>query len=195
MVSVTRDGGAHWRNVTPASVVPYGRIDNIDASPSDAATAFVVVDRHLMGDDAPHALVTHDYGASWRSISGDLPSDDFVRVVRQDEHDPKILYAGSEHAVWVSFDEGHHWQSLRLNLGTVAIYDMRVQPQANDLVIATHGRGFFVLDDLNAIEQLPRAVAEGTAFFATRTAFNFYHWWTSAYGTHVDECCAVARSE
>ena len=193
LVHVTRDGGAHWKNVTPPGVAAYGRIDNIDASPHAAGTAFVIVDRHVMGDDTPYAFATDDYGASWHSVSGDLPAGDFLHVVRQDLHDPDMLYAGSEHGVRVSFDRGQHWQSLQLNMGTVSVHDLRIQPQANDLVVATHGRGFFILDDLTPLQNLAGAAQQGASFFAPRTAYNFYRFWSDDYGTQGGECCAPAN--
>ncbi|MDQ6780976.1 MAG: hypothetical protein M3Z37_07485 [Candidatus Eremiobacteraeota bacterium] len=193
LVHVTRDGGNHWRDVTPPHVGPYGRIDSIEASPHAASSAFVVVDRHVMGDPAPYAFATDDYGASWKALNGDLASDDFVRVIRQDVHNPDILYAGTEHGVRVSFDRGQHWRSLQLNLGTVSVHDMRVQPAANDLLIATHGRGFFILDDLSSIENGADAARGGFAFFQPRTAYNFYRWWSGEYGTQAGECCAASN--
>lgn len=193
LVQVTRDGGAHWRNVTVAGVPPYGRIDNVEASPHSAGGAFVIFDRHVSGDTAPYAFATDDFGATWKSVSGDLAPGDFLHVIRQDIHNPDILYAGTEHGVRVSFDRGQHWQSLQLNIGAASVRDMRIQPQANDLVVATHGRGFFVLDDLTPIEDLANAAQATSSFFQPRTAYNFYRFWSSEYGTSAGECCVPSN--
>jgi hypothetical protein len=193
LVQVTADGGAHWRNVTPASVAAWGRVDTIEASSADPRRAYVAIDRHVMGDSHPYVLVTDDAGASWRSIAGGLPPDQYAHVVREDPVNPDVLYVGLEQGVWISFDRGTHWESLRLNLPSVAVHDLRVQPQQHDLVIATHGRGFWILDDLSALEGLRQAVAGAAPrLFAPRPAYTWYRWWKSYYGTHPDECCLTA---
>jgi photosystem II stability/assembly factor-like uncharacterized protein len=189
LVQLTRDGGAHWRNVTPP-VGPYGRVETVEASPFDAATAFAVFDRHLMGDPSPYAFRTDDYGAHWTPIARDLPSGETLHVIRQDLHDPALLFAGSETGVWVSFNGGTHWQRFSNNLPTVAVYDLRIQPKADDLVIATHGRGFWVLDDLTPVEQLAENGGSAVAFSAPRTAYAFFRWWKTNYGSGENECCA-----
>ncbi len=141
LVQLTTDGGARWRNVTPAQIPAWGRIDTVEASSADARRAYVAVDRHVMGDPRPYVLVTGDSGATWRSISGGLPRDQYVHVVREDPANPDVLYAGLEQGVWYTLDRGAHWQPLRLNMPSVAVHDMRIQPQRHDLLIATHGRG------------------------------------------------------
>ncbi|HXW51976.1 MAG TPA: hypothetical protein VEJ41_08300 [Candidatus Acidoferrales bacterium] len=188
LVQLTRDGGAHWSNVTP-QVGAYGRVETVEASPFDAGAAFAVVDRRLMGDRAPYVFRTSDYGAHWTSMSGDLPSSETMHVVRQDLRNPSVFYAGSESGVWVSLDAGAHWMRSP-NLPTVAVYDMRVQPQANDLVIATHGRGFWILDDLTPIEALAAASAPAPIFFQPRVTYAYFRWWAHEYGSGVGECCA-----
>ncbi len=186
LVHITKDGGATWRDVTPP-VPPYGRVENVEPSPHDAATAFVAVDRHNSGDRAPYAFVTHDSGGSWRSISAGLPHDQYVHVIRQDPRNPDILYAGVEQGVWVSFDGGVHWESLRGAMPVTAARDLRVQPQADDLVLATHGRGFFVLDDISALQQLALARQSSAFLFAPRTTYHWYRWWKNIYGTGLGE--------
>ena len=195
LVQLTTDGGVHWRNVTPPQpmVAPWGRIDTMEASTVDADRAYVAVDRHVMGDPHPYILVTDDSGSTWRTITNGLPQNQYVHVVREDPLNPRVLYAGLEQGVWISLDRGAHWESLRLNMPSVAVHDMRIQPQQHDLLVATHGRGFWVLDDVGAIAGLAAAVAaKAPMLFPTRTAYTWYRWWPSYYGTHPDECCLSA---
>ncbi|MBV8368805.1 MAG: hypothetical protein JO036_07695 [Candidatus Eremiobacteraeota bacterium] len=176
LVQLTRDGGAHWSNVTPSSWPKYGRVEVIDASPYAAGTAFTLLDRHDLGDRRPYAFVTDDYGATWHSIASNLPLDAPVRVVRQDPREPNLLYAGTENALWISYDRGGRWERLRAGLPAVPIYDVRVQPTANDLLVATHGRGFYVLDDLVPLQQLAAARGAGVQFFPVRDAVLWAGW-------------------
>ncbi len=133
VVQVTRDGGAHWRDVTPPSA-PDGRFENVAPSPLVAGTAYAVDDRHLVGDRAPHAYVTHDWGATWQAIDAGLPADQPARSIRPDARDPHLVYAGLERSMWASWDGGAHWRSLQLNLPPVPVYDIRVQPRWNDVL-------------------------------------------------------------
>ncbi len=174
LVQLTRDGGAHWSNVTMPGVPPYGRVEAVEPSPHAPGTAFAVVDRHRSGDNRPYLFATDDYGKSWRSIAANLPVDQYVRVVRQDPHNPDILYAGLEQSVWVSFDRGARWESLQLNLPTASVRDLRIHPQANDLIAATHGRSLWILDDLSALQQYDTAKAAGTYLFAPRTTYRYW---------------------
>ncbi len=176
LVQLTRDGGAHWSNVTPAGWPTYGRVEVIDASPFAAGTAFTLLDRHDSGDRKPYAFVTDDYGATWRSIAANLPPDAPVRVVRQDPSNANLLYAGTENGLYVSFDRGGRWERLRAGLPVVPVYDVRVQPAFNDLLVATHGRGFFVLDDLAPLQQLAAARTAGVTFFPVREATLWAGW-------------------
>jgi len=121
-------------------------------SPFDPATAYLAVDCHELDDFSPYIYKTSDYGQSWKKISNGLPDDTFVRVVRQDPKRKGLLYAGTETGVFVSFDDGGHWQSLQLNLPVVPIHDMVVKE--DDLVVATHGRSFWILDDLTPLHQI-----------------------------------------
>jgi photosystem II stability/assembly factor-like uncharacterized protein len=178
LVQLTRDGGAHWRDVSPpASQLPaWGRVACIDPGRFAPGTAFVAVERHLLGDDRPYVLRTDDYGATWRSIAGNLPANQFVRAIRQDPVNGNLLYAGTNRGVWTSLDAGAHWTSLRLNMPATAIYDLEVQPDADDLVVASHGRGVWILDDLSALQNWSQAATSPVTFFAPRPAYRMWQW-------------------
>jgi photosystem II stability/assembly factor-like uncharacterized protein len=192
LVQLTRDGGRSWRNVTMKDVGAYGRVACVEASAWSVGAAFAVVDRHFMGDPSPYVFATNDFGATWRPIAAGLPSLQYAHAVRQDPRNPDVLYLGLEQSVWVSFDRGGHWEPLQLDMPTVAARDLRVQPVANDLIVATHGRGFWILDDLAPLQSLVRARAAGDFLFQPRTAYQFWRWWSNGYGNQADECCATA---
>jgi photosystem II stability/assembly factor-like uncharacterized protein len=150
-VQVTRNGGTSWKNVTPKTLGDFARISLIEASPFRAGTAYVAANRYQMDDFAPHIFRTDDYGENWTTITNGVPANEFARVVREDIKQPKLLYLGTEHGVYVSFDDGGNWQSLRQNLPDTPVHDIAVEER--DLVIATHGRGFFVMDDISPLRQ------------------------------------------
>lgn len=168
LVQLTRDGGTTWHNVTPSGMPHWARVATVDASPYSAGTAFAAGDNHMLGDQRPHVFATHDFGATWKSISGDLPRNLFVRSIRQDPKNTNLLYAGTQRGVYASWDGGTHWHSLRLNMPATAIYDIEIQPQANDLLVASHGRGVWILDDLTAIQQYTPSIARALTLFAPR---------------------------
>ena len=176
LVQLTRDGGTHWNAVTPRGWPKYGRVETIDASPSAAGTAFVILDRHDLGDNHPYVFATDDFGATWRAIAANLPHDAPVRVVRQDPREPNLLYAGTENGLWISYDRGGRWERMPAKLPVVPVYDLHVQPSANDLLVATHGRGFFVFDDLGPVQRLAAARRAGVAFFPVRDATLWASW-------------------
>jgi len=153
VVSLTQDGGKHWANVTPAGIPQRALVSSVEPSPGDAATAYVVI--NASGDDKPYCFRTHDYGATWQAISSTLPQNEIARVVRADTVRKGLLFAGTESAVWVSFDDGDHWQSLQLNLPTTSMRDLAIHD--NDLVLATFGRSLWVLDDLTPLREAASA--------------------------------------
>jgi photosystem II stability/assembly factor-like uncharacterized protein len=169
VVQRTRDGGRHWRNVTPPGLDADARIAAIDASSASAGTAYVAIDRHFVGDRAPYVEVTTDYGHTWRAIVQGLPPAE-VHVVREDPRDPDVLYAGTGRGVWLSLDRGASWEPFPAPLPAVEVRDLAVQPVAGDLIAATHGRGLYVLDDLTPVRELAAARRAGTRFFAPRAA-------------------------
>lgn len=178
LVQLTRDSGERWQNVSPpaALVPPWGRITSLEPGRQAAGTATIAVERHLLGDDRPYVLRTDDYGATWRSISGNLPRDQFVRSVRQDARNPAVLYAGTNRGVWITFDEGSRWEPLRLNMPASAIYDLEIQPDANDLVVASHGRGVWILDDLTPLQRWESARSSDVTLFPLRDAYRMWQW-------------------
>ena len=154
LVHVTRDGGKQWSNVTSAmSGLPeWGTISAIEPSPFDAATAYVVVDAHRLDDTKPYLFKTSNYGSSWTRLDGSLPRDEYLHVVREDPTRKGLLYVGSERGVMLSTDDGVTWQRLKLNLPTVAVHDLVVKD--DDLVVGTHGRSIWILDDLQPVREL-----------------------------------------
>lgn len=164
LVHLTRDGGETWQNVTPRGM-PEAQVNAIDVSPHDPATAYIAVTRYKFADLTPMIYRTDDFGKSWRRIVKGIAHDAFVRVVREDPVRRGLLYAGTEAGVYVSFNDGRSWQSLQLNLPPVPITDLTVH--GNDLVAATQGRAFWILDDVSPLRQLDKAVA-GAAFHLFR---------------------------
>jgi photosystem II stability/assembly factor-like uncharacterized protein len=155
LVQVTRDGGKTWTNVTPKEMPEFGRVSQIDASSFDPGGAYVAVKKPLLNDFAPYLFRTHDYGRTWTRIVNGIASGDYTHVVREDPVRKGLLYAGTQNGVYVSYNDGDSWKSLSLNLPRTQISDLVVE--ANSLAIATHGRSFYVLDDLNVVRQAPEA--------------------------------------
>ncbi|HEV7180011.1 MAG TPA: hypothetical protein VGN11_09070, partial [Candidatus Baltobacteraceae bacterium] len=184
LVQITRDGGAHWRNSTPPGIAPYGRFASISPSAHAAGTAYAVYDRHMVGDRAAHIFMTNDYGAHWRSISAGLPADDEARSVFADPKTPHLIYAGLERSLWASWNDGATWERLNSNLPAVSVRDIELQPDTDDLLLATHGRGVWILDDAAPLQQLARARAAGTYLFPLRDALEWN--WFSYHGTRAD---------
>ena len=162
LIHVTRDGGKSWKDVTPKGLADWSKISLIEASHFDAAEAYAAVDRHRLDDQQPYLYRTRDYGASWQRITDGIPSPSFLRAVRQDPQDKSLLFAGTELGVCVSFDDGDHWQSLQLNLPATSVQDLVVHN--DDLVIATHGRSFWILDDISSLRQVNRAMGAAKAW-------------------------------
>jgi len=151
IVEVTKDGGKSWSNVTPKDMPDLGRVSLIDASAFDSATAYVAVKKFLLDDKAPYIFRTHDFGKTWTKITNGIRDDDFVHAVREDPTRKGLLYAATEHGVYISYDDGNNWESLRLNLPDAPVTSLIVTD--HDLAIATHGRGFYILDNIGPLRQ------------------------------------------
>jgi photosystem II stability/assembly factor-like uncharacterized protein len=152
LIHLTRDGGKSWSNVTPKGLPEWGLVSLIEASPHDAGTAYAAVDAHKLDDLKPYIYKTSDYGKSWKKVTDGIPDGAYVHAVRADPQQKGLLFAGTETGVCLSFDDGAHWQSLQLNLPTAPIHDLVVKN--DDLVVATHGRSFWILDDIMPLRQL-----------------------------------------
>ena len=159
---ITRDGGKKWEKITPRELPEYSRISLIEASPHKPGTAYLAAKRYQMDDRAPYIFKTDDYGKTWKKIVNGIRSGDYVHAVREDTKRPGLLYAGAEHGIYVSFDDGANWQPLSLNLPDTQVPDLVVEE--NDLVIATHGRSFYVLDDIAVLRQLTPEFASADVY-------------------------------
>lgn len=151
-IHITRDGGRSWKEITPSQMPRNGLVSMIEASPFDKGTAYVAVDNHENDDYAPYAYRTSDFGVTWTPIIGGVKKDEFFRVIREDRRRKGLLYGGTERGVLVSFDSGSNWQPLTLNLPVTPVHDLAWKD--DDLIAATHGRGFWVLDDLTPLQQM-----------------------------------------
>lgn len=170
LVQLTRDEGTTWANVTPKDIPEWAMISLIEPSPFDAATSYIAVDAHKLDNFKPYIYKTNDYGKTWTKIIAGLPENVYVHAVREDPKHKGLLYAGTETGIFVSFDDGGHWQSLQLNLPTTPIHDLVIHD--DNLAVATHGRSFWVLDDLSPLRQASASIAgEEAHLFTPNTAF------------------------
>jgi len=173
LVWLTVDGGANWENVTPKALAPWSKVAILEPSHFDPGTAYAAIDRHRIDDVGAYVYRTRDGGKSWASIAKGIPSGSYVNVVREDPVRRGLLYAGTETGVFVSFDDGENWQSLQLNLPNCSIRDLDVRH--GDLVAATHGRSFWVLDDVSPLRQLDaRAAGEDVFLVSPREAVRLH---------------------
>ncbi|TAN24730.1 MAG: glycoside hydrolase [Acidobacteria bacterium] len=168
LIQVTFDGGAHWKNVTPPGIKPWTRIFNIDAGHFSTQTAYVAANTLRLDDMNPHFWKTHDGGKTWTEIDNGIAPGAVANSIRQDTKVKNLLYAATETQVWVSFDDGGQWQSLQQNMPAISVRDIAVKNDASclcdDLVAGTHGRGFWVLDDVTPLQQHAQAEAAATAY-------------------------------
>ncbi len=162
LIHVSRDNGKSWANVTPKELndLGYGLVSMIDASPFDKGTCYAAVNRYKVDDHAVYIFRTTDYGKTWTKIGNGIPQGHYVRVVREDPNKRGLLYAGTEHGVYVSFNGGEQWQSLQLNLPITPIHDLVIQKREKDIVVATHGRAFWILDDVTPLHHIADDIAK-----------------------------------
>ncbi len=177
LIHVTTDGGLHWTDVTPPALTPFAKVSIIDAGRFDVQTAYAAINTLRLDDLRPHIYRTHDGGRTWTHITNGIPDGATVNVVREDPVRKGLLFAGSEREVYASFDDGDHWQSLRLNMPASSVRDLVVT--GDDLVAGTHGRGFWILDNITPLRQLDRTVAEADVVLfrpqvATRVRWDMY---------------------
>lgn len=177
-IQVTRDGGTTWTNTirNVPELAPNAWISTIDASPHDAGTAVVAASHWQTGDYTPYAYLTRDYGQTWTRVTGNLPARGWLHVIRQDPKNPNVFYAGTEFGVFVSWNQGRQWHSLRNGMSAAPVRDLLIHPRDNDLVIATHGRGLYILDDLTPIQRLSEAMAGSTTLFDPPRAVRYVMW-------------------
>ncbi len=161
-VHVTRDGGKNWERVTPPDLPEFARISLIEASPHQNGVAYLAANRYQMGDRKPYVYKTADFGKSWQKIVTGIPDTDFPRVVREDTKRRGLLYVGTEHGIYVSFNDGASWQSLKLDLPTTPVHG--IISEERDLVIGTHGRGFYVLDNIGVLRQATPELTNNALF-------------------------------
>lgn len=162
LIHITRDGGKTWKNVTPPSVAPWSRISFIEASHFSPGEAYAAVDRHRLSDRTPFIYRTRDFGESWQLIADGISSPAFVHAVREDPACQGLLFAGTEFGIYISFDDGSHWQSLQLNLPITSVRDVAIHD--DDLVVATHGRSFWILDNITPLRQASDALKAVSTF-------------------------------
>jgi len=172
LIHLTRDGGKTWTNVTPPELTPWSKVSVIEASHSDSAVAYAAINRFRLDDLKPHIYRTRDGGKAWQEIVNGLPDNAPVNVVREDPIRKGLLFAGTERSVFVSFDDGDHWQRLQLNLPHTSMRDLAIH--GDDLIVGTHGRSFWILDDITPLRQLTAEVARANVhLFQPATAYRF----------------------
>jgi len=159
---VTRDDAQTWHNVTPRALTSWSKVGIIEASHFDANTAYAAIDRHRLDDYKPYIYRTRDGGASWTPVARGIPAGSFVNAVREDPKRRGLLFAGTEKGVYVSFDDGDDWQPLQLNLPVTSIRDIAIH--GDDVIVATHGRSFWILDDITPLRQMDDAVSAGGVY-------------------------------
>lgn len=177
-IEVTQDGGRTWANVVGniRGLPPASWIARIEASPHAAGTAYVAVDRHRDDDFSPHVFRTTDFGKSWMSLRGNLPPVGYAQVIREDPKVPNLLYVGTELGIFASWDGGQRWASIRNNIPPVSVRDIKVHPREDDLIVGTHGRGIYILDDMTALRELGAAMRGELYVFDVRPATRWQMW-------------------
>jgi len=186
LIQMSADAGKGWQNVTPAAITAWSRLTTIEASHAEGNAAYAAVDRHQLADFNPYIYRTRDLGKTWQPIVRGLPPGVYVHVVREDPVRRGLLFAGTERGVWVSFDDGDNWQSLQLNLPSTSMRDFEIY--GDDLIVATHGRGFWVIDDISPLRQIDDTVAAaGVHLYKPADAINWNQGGDNGTPTQKDE--------
>jgi photosystem II stability/assembly factor-like uncharacterized protein len=182
LIYLTRDGGKNWENVTPPNLPPLCNVTEVEASPHNAATVYIAMTRYRSSDDySPYLLKSSDYGKTWKRLDGNFPKDQVTRTIREDIKRKGMLFVGTETGIYASVDDGESWTRINLNMPPLPVHDIKVKD--NDLVIATHGMGFWILDEIGPLHDYKREYAQETAHLfkpGDHTRFG-YNWWF-AYG-------------
>jgi len=178
-VQLTRDGGATWTKMNDRikGLPEFAWVAKIHASEHDAGTAFVTVDQHRMDDFRPYIFMTTNYGRTWTKVTDGLPQDDYVKVTRQDPINPNLLYAGMEHGIFASWDKGKNWSKINNNLPNVSVRDLRIQARDRDLIVGTHGRGAWILDDIRPLQEMDATKGKSAHLFPVRRATLWHMFW------------------
>ena len=186
VIQVTQDEGKNWQNVTPPALTSWSRVTTVEASHFDANEAYASVDRHQLQDFDPYLYRTRDAGKTWQAIAKGLPAGVYVHVIKEDPGRRGLLFAGTERAIYVSFDDGDSWKSLQLNLPVTSMRDVEIH--GDDLIVATHGRGFWLIDDISPLRQLDASVASAEAhLFKPADATNVIQGGDNGTPTQKDE--------
>ncbi|MGB2625992.1 MAG: hypothetical protein WAK20_04345 [Candidatus Acidiferrum sp.] len=186
LIHLTRDNGKTWIDVTPPEVTAWSKVTHIEASHSDAGTAYAAIDRHRLEDRSPHLYRTRDFGKTWKSISAGIRDGSFLNCIREDPVRKGLLYACTEEGVYVSFNDGEQWQSLQLNLPMTSVRDLVVHE--NDLVIATFGRAFWIMDNVSSLRQLNSSVTAADSYlFAPSPAYRLHPGYDQSTPVPTDE--------
>ncbi|MEQ9424175.1 MAG: hypothetical protein RJQ09_07155 [Cyclobacteriaceae bacterium] len=178
-LQLTMDDGKTWTNVKDRikGLPEFAWFAKVHASEHDAGTAFVTVDQHRMDDFRPYIFMTTDFGKTWTKITDGLPQEDYVKVVRQDPINPDMLYAGMEHGIFASWDKGKSWAKINNNLPNVSVRDLRIQPRDRDIIVGTHGRGAWILDDIRPLQEMGQADGKDVHLFPVRQATLWHMFW------------------
>ncbi|MGZ7029788.1 MAG: hypothetical protein ACXVG9_10715, partial [Terriglobales bacterium] len=183
LVQITQDGGKSWANVTPARIPEWGRVQQIEVSPFAAGTAYVAFDYHEVENNHPFVFKTHDFGRTWASITNGLPGNDPARVVRENPNQKGMLALGTDTGLFYSYDEGEHWAAMKGNFPTAPIYDLKFHKEGHDLIVASHGRGLFVLDDITPLEgSSPQALAQDFHLYSSQPGVRWRMWAGEKHG-------------
>ncbi|MCL5028832.1 MAG: hypothetical protein M1480_07405 [Bacteroidetes bacterium] len=183
-VQYTKDGGEHWTNVTNniPHLPEWGKIYQIDVSPFSPSACYIIDDRHMLDDRKPYVYRTEDYGKTWTLITKGLPEDEPAHVVREDPNKKGFLFLGTETSLYFSTDNGSNWTKMKSNFPTAPVFDLKFVKQTHDLVIATHGRGIFVLDNITPLENFDKKVEENEfTFFGIQPVYQLYTWWKGGF--------------